>query len=239
MTMTMLSLEKGRKNEEAVALYQVPVSLRFLLGCVGMGMGVSFLLGCVARDQITRTRSHTLQRQLLISETAFDFARSLPPPVLGASRKLPNATRYSTKRYKTEGTASESFLVRSTDYRNTDRLPSPANSMSTREWFSLDLSGRWKQHLKPRLSTEAGIVNLLKEIMETSTDTILSYHCDQVNPEHATCVGIATQGHIIIHSTPQVTSFDVHGIALEQDAIKKILGQSLVAKTVSAKGGTA
>jgi hypothetical protein len=155
----MTSHEKGRNNEEAAALYQVPLSLRFLLGCVGMGMGLSFLLGCVARDQLTRTRSHALQRQLLISETTFDFARSLPPPVLGASRKLPNSTRYSTKRYKTEGTASESFLVRSTDYRNTDQLPSPTNSISTRQWFSLDLSGRWKLHLKERLSTEAGIVH--------------------------------------------------------------------------------
>jgi SET domain len=77
---------------------------------------------------------------------------------------------------------------------------------------------------------------LLKEIVETSKDTILSYHCDQVNLEHTTCVGIAAQGHIIIHTSPQLASFDVYGIALEQVAVKRILGRPLVAKTVSANG---
>jgi hypothetical protein len=233
MTLTMLSGENGRKKE-AAAMYKVSVSLKFLLGCVGMGMGVSFFLGCVAKDQISKAPSYALQRQLLVPEATFDFASSLPNPVLGASRKLPNSTSYSTKRYKTEGTASESFLVRSTDYRISDQLqvPSSTNSIPTRQWFSLDLSGISQQSLKSRLSTEADVVILLKEIMATSTNTILSYHCDKVNPGHTTCVGLATQGHIIIHISPTSISIDVHGISLEEEAVKTILGQPLKAKAV-------
>ncbi|CAB9506471.1 expressed unknown protein [Seminavis robusta] len=234
MTQPISATNENNKETRTMTLYHMPVSLAFLLVSAAVGMGVSFLVGSTARTYLL----HTHQQQQLLAipprqtqEEAPNFVRSLPPPVLGTSPVLPASTRYSSKRFKTEGTASESFLVRSTSSSAdvTSRATKRDKQDETkRQRFSVDLAGRALNQLQDRLSTESSVVQLLKEIMKTSHSTILSYHCDQVSPRHMTCVGIATQGHIIIHTAPQQVSIDANGVSLDHASVETILGQPMI-----------